>query len=102
MRLKSDSKNNSTDALNHPAAAGEAGASSSKDPDLTVNDGIAALEQMDAQEKMTTGGQARATKLDLDKKLTSHLDKLDSLINKAEKAEISMEKQNKQMKGFLR
>lgn len=100
LRIKADSKNNSTDTLNQPPS--DAGASSSKDPDLTVNDGIAALEEMAANEKMGTTDQARATKFDLDKKLTSHLDKLDSLINKAERAEISLEKQNTQIKGLLR
>ena len=101
LRLKNDSKHNSTDNLHHPEA--EAGPSSSaQDAALTVNDGIEALTQMGENEAMSTTEQARATKLDLDKKLTSHMDKLDSLINKAERAEISMEKQNKQMKGFLR
>lgn len=99
MRIKSDSKNNSTETLNHPPTAAS---SSKQDPDLTVNDGIDALTEIEAGEKMTTTEQVRATKLDLNKQMTSHLDKLDSLINKAEKAEISMEKQNKQMKGFLR
>lgn len=104
LRIKADSKNNSTDTLNHPGTgeAAAAASSSSKDPDLTVDAGIAALDEMEAESKMTTTDQTRATKLDLNKQMTSHLDKLDSLINKAERAEISMEKQNKQMKGFLR
>lgn len=86
--------------MNHLTAAGPSTAP--KDPDLTVNDGIAALDQMEANQRMNTMEQVNATKSELDKKMTSHLDKLDSLINKAERAEMSMEAQNKQMKGFLR
>ncbi|XP_071563803.1 uncharacterized protein [Temnothorax nylanderi] len=41
-------------------------------------------------------------KLDLDKKMGSHLDKLDSLITKAENAQYSMQHQTKQMKKFLK
>ncbi|XP_076289747.1 uncharacterized protein LOC143213609 [Lasioglossum baleicum] len=40
--------------------------------------------------------------LDLNKKMGSHLDKLDSLITKAENAQYSMQHQNKQMKKFLK
>lgn len=103
--MKADSKNNSTDTLHQTGGGGEgdAGASSSKDADLTVNDGNAALEEVEAQEKMTaTTEKIRATKFDLDKQMTSHLGKLDSLIDKAERAEVSMQKQNQQMKGMLR
>lgn len=40
--------------------------------------------------------------IDLDKKMGSHLDKLDSLITKAENAQYSMQHQTKQMKKFLK
>lgn len=93
--MKADSKNNSTEKLNNP---GE-GASGSKDPEMTVNDGVAELDA--TEEKVTTKEHTPAPKLDLDKKLTSHLDKLDSLIHKAERAEVSLQKQNKQIKGML-
>lgn len=69
---------------------------------MTVNDGINALDAIEAGNSMSTTEQIRATKLDLDKKMSSNLDKLDSLINKAERAEMSLEHQNKQMKGFMR
>lgn len=89
--------------MNHPGCSdADAGACSSKDPDLTINDGIAAMEQMSANEAMGTTEQARATKSDLDKKFTSTFDKLDSMINRAEKAEMSLDKQNKQIKGLIR
>lgn len=40
--------------------------------------------------------------IDLNKKMGSHLDKLDSLITKAENAQYSMQHQTKQMKKFLK
>lgn len=40
--------------------------------------------------------------VDLNKKMGSHLSKLDSLINKAENAQYSMQHQTKQMKKFLK
>lgn len=41
-------------------------------------------------------------KVDLNEKMGSHLDKLDSLITKAENAQYSMQHQTKQMKKFLK
>lgn len=43
-----------------------------------------------------------AKKTDLNAKVGSHLDKLDSLITKAENAQYSMKHQTKQMKSFLK
>lgn len=40
--------------------------------------------------------------IDLSQKMGSHLDKLDSLISKAENAQYSMQHQTKQMKKFLK
>ena len=40
-------------------------------------------------------------KIDLNQKVGSHIDKLDSLITKAENAQYSMQHQTKQMKKFL-
>jgi len=40
--------------------------------------------------------------VDLNQKMGSHLDKLDSLITKAENAQYSMQHQTKQMKKFLK
>lgn len=40
-------------------------------------------------------------KIDLNEKMGSHLDKLDSLISKAEHAQYSMQHQTKQMKTIL-
>uniref|UniRef100_A0A1A9ZIC1 t-SNARE coiled-coil homology domain-containing protein n=1 Tax=Glossina pallidipes TaxID=7398 RepID=A0A1A9ZIC1_GLOPL len=44
----------------------------------------------------------RAAKDDVQKKMTSHLHKLDSLINKADQAEISMAEQTKQMRKMTK
>uniref|UniRef100_A0A1A9WSX9 t-SNARE coiled-coil homology domain-containing protein n=1 Tax=Glossina brevipalpis TaxID=37001 RepID=A0A1A9WSX9_9MUSC len=44
----------------------------------------------------------RAAKIDVQKKMTSHLHKLDSLINKADQAEISMAEQTKQMRKMTK
>lgn len=41
-------------------------------------------------------------KVDINQKIESHIDKLDSLINKAENAQFSMQHQTKQMKKFLK
>lgn len=41
-------------------------------------------------------------KIDINEKMGSHLDKLDSLITKAENAQYSMQHQTKQMKKFLK
>ncbi|XP_053948966.1 uncharacterized protein LOC128857294 [Anastrepha ludens] len=41
-------------------------------------------------------------KMDLQKKMSSHLDKLDTLINKADNAEISMSEQTKQMRHMAK
>jgi hypothetical protein len=39
--------------------------------------------------------------LDLEEKLGSQIDKLDTMLMKAEQAELSMSKQNKEMRIFL-
>ncbi|KAL0134897.1 hypothetical protein PUN28_001581 [Cardiocondyla obscurior] len=51
-------------------------------------------------ESADTGFQPK--QLDLSQKMGSHLDKLDSLITKAENAQYSMQHQTKQMKKFLK
>lgn len=48
------------------------------------------------------GGGVQPKQLDLSQKMGSHLDKLDSLISKAENAQYSMQHQTKQMRKFLK
>jgi hypothetical protein len=67
----------------------------------SINDGIDDLDKMKANEQATNIEVIKQTKLDMDKKVTSQLDKLDSLINKAENAQYSMKHQNQQMKKFM-
>lgn len=101
LRIKSDSKNNSTDNISSSGVEAMP-SSSAKDPDLPLYaDAVTGSEQMQADAKLPTREQVEASKFDLSKKLTSHLDKLDTLIHKAERAEISLQEQNKQAKGFL-
>lgn len=66
-----------------------------------VNDAKNVLNEIEDNEMARTE-QMRATALDLDKKVASNLDALDSLINKAERAEMTLESQNQQIKKFLR
>ncbi|XP_066602872.1 uncharacterized protein [Prorops nasuta] len=47
-------------------------------------------------------GEVKSKSADINKKMASHLDKLDSLINKAENAQYSMQHQTKQMRSFLK
>ncbi|XP_076389219.1 uncharacterized protein LOC100880813 isoform X2 [Megachile rotundata] len=54
--------------------------------------------KMDKTETNTTVPK----KIDINEKMGSHLDKLDSLITKAENAQYSMQHQTKQMKKFLK
>ena len=49
-----------------------------------------------------TAERIAAAKLESQKKMSAQLDKLDSLINKAENAEISMQEQTKQMKKMTK
>lgn len=98
LRLRNDSKNNSTEKLHESP---EAGPSSSKDSDSMVNDAKNVLNEIEDNEMARTE-QMRATALDLDKKVASNLDALDSLINKAERAEMTLESQNQQIRKFLR
>ncbi|XP_012275703.1 uncharacterized protein LOC105697185 [Orussus abietinus] len=50
----------------------------------------------------TNPGSIPQKKVDINEKMGSHLDKLDSLISKAENAQYSMQHQSKQMKKFLK
>lgn len=68
-----------------------------------INNALEGLDDMKEQENSSDikpiipTEKIREAKRDIQKKMTSHLDKLDSLINKAENAEISMSEQTKQM-----
>lgn len=59
-----------------------------------------ALPNLDDINKTTIA--AGAASEDIANKMTSHLDKLDSLISKAERAEMSMHSQNTDMRRVLK
>jgi len=58
-------------------------------------------ETTDAANQPANSG-IQPKQIDLSKKMGSHLDKLDSLITKAENAQYSMQHQTKQMRKFLK
>lgn len=72
--------------------------------DILAQDEIATIETTDVvnapREDRQKSTSQRAT--DINEKMGSHLDKLDSLITKAENAQYSMQHQSKQMRSFLK
>lgn len=59
-------------------------------------------EEAENPEDGVQPGSFPQKKIDINQKLGSHIDKLDSLINKAENAQYSMQHQSKQMKKLLK
>lgn len=57
---------------------------------------------MKETEQMSDMQFAKKQAQDINQKVTKNFDALDSLLAKAESAEISLQNQNKQMKGMLR
>ncbi|XP_014480068.1 PREDICTED: uncharacterized protein LOC106747228 [Dinoponera quadriceps] len=55
-----------------------------------------------AAETNPESGDVQPRHIDLNEKMGSHLDKLDSLISKAENAQYSMQHQTKQMRKFMK
>ena len=69
-----------------------------------MNDETMTVELSDDKSSMenTKSDTVKPKVIDITEKMGSHLDKLDSLINKAENAQYSMQHQTKQMKKFLK
>ncbi|XP_023309537.2 uncharacterized protein LOC111691126 [Lucilia cuprina] len=69
-----------------------------------INQALDNLDNMQHQEgqPVIPTEKIRQAKLDLDKKMTSHLDALDRMINKADQAEIAMHEQTKQMRKMAK
>lgn len=65
-----------------------------------INDALDNLEEM--QKPPSRMAMMRNASLDIQGKMTSHLDKLDMLIHKADKAEQSMAEQTKQMRKIAK
>ena len=68
----------------------------------SINDALDNLESMKEMENASDVKVIKQSAVDVGQKVTSHLDKLDSLINKAENAQYSMAHQTKQMKAMTR
>ncbi|XP_055705749.1 uncharacterized protein LOC129803319 [Phlebotomus papatasi] len=95
------------------SAAGEASGSSEAAPEGAdvenasqetndINSALDTLDTMRDNATKTDTTEIRETSLNIQKKMTAQFDALDSLLNKAENAQYSMEQQNKEMKKFLR
>ncbi|XP_075159085.1 uncharacterized protein LOC142232234 [Haematobia irritans] len=69
-----------------------------------VNDALKALDEMKHQEgqPVIPTEKIQQAKLDINKKMTSHLSRLDDMINKADRAEIAMAEQTKQMRHLAK
>lgn len=74
------------------------------DPETSMNEENLIVEVSDDKKHMENTETIAATSkaIDINKKMGSHLNKLDSLITKAENAQYSMQFQTKQMKKFLK
>lgn len=95
------------------SAAGEASGGSEAGPEggnvenasqetNDINSALDTLDTMRDNAAKTDTTEIRETSLNIQKKMTAQFDALDSLLNKAENAQYSMEQQNKEMKKFLR
>lgn len=67
-------------------------------PDSTVDE----VMTVETSDDTAVDSGVEPKKIDLSQKMGSHLDKLDSLITKAENAQYSMQHQTKQMRKFLK
>ncbi|XP_059607588.1 uncharacterized protein LOC132255528 [Phlebotomus argentipes] len=85
------------------SAAGEAsGEATGETSQGDINDALDTLDTMRDNAAKTDTQEIRETSLNIQQKMTSQFGALDSLLNKAETAQLSMEQQNKEMKKFLR
>ncbi|XP_015608783.1 uncharacterized protein LOC107274295 [Cephus cinctus] len=77
-------------------------------PDILIADEnitVETTEQVDQEDpgnSVNSKSAMTGRKIDINQKVESHIDKLDSLITKAEKAQYSMQCQTKEMKKFLK
>ncbi|XP_005185430.1 uncharacterized protein LOC131800362 [Musca domestica] len=69
-----------------------------------LNEAAKVLDEMKHKEgePVIPTEKIRQAKLDINKKMTSHLDRLDDMINKADSAEIAMAEQTKQMRKLAK
>lgn len=100
LKVKVGSKNNTPD---HKFTERNHNETKDIDPETSMNEENLTVEFTDQKhmENIETNTAIPKT-IDLNEKMGSHLDKLDSLITKAENAQYSMQYQTKQMKKFLK
>lgn len=75
-------------------------ASNHKQSGADINSALADLEAMEIVENTSLLGQAAV--LDHQRQITSQISKLDKMILQADRAQESLNNQNKQMRAFLR
>lgn len=93
------SKNNTPD---HKLTEPNQNETRTADPETDDENLTVELSNDQEHVKNTETSTAMRKKIDIDEKMGSHLDKLDSLITKADNAQYSMQYQSKQMKKFLK
>ncbi|XP_043267071.1 uncharacterized protein [Venturia canescens] len=101
LRVKVGSRNNTPD---HKPLTPNADVEKSSNAEFLVPDETLTVEKTLEPSSLVTGDEElvnKPKKIDLNEKMGSHLDKLDSLINKAENAQYSMQHQTKQMKKII-
>lgn len=71
--------------------------------EVAASDEVMTVETTaEGESSIQPSGGVNPKHVDLNQKMGSHLDKLDSLISKAENAQYSMQHQTKQMRKFLK
>ena len=85
-----------------PAPPQDRKSSTENVPTTSINDALEDLDKMKETQLQSDVEFAKKEMEDVTKKAAKKFDALDSLLAKAEKAELSMQHQNKQMKDVLR
>lgn len=83
-----------------PGSAAAAAGTATADEVMTVE--TITESETDPENGVQPNNGTNPRHIDLNKKMSSHLDKLDSLITKAENAQYSMQHQTKQMRKFMK
>ncbi|XP_043790645.1 uncharacterized protein LOC122713889 isoform X1 [Apis laboriosa] len=101
LKVKVGSKNNTPD---HKLTEQNHNEIKNKIDETSINEENLIVELSDDKKHIENTETIPATSkaIDINKKMGSHLNKLDSLITKAENAQYSMQFQTKQMKKFLK
>lgn len=101
LRVRVGSRNNTPD---HKPLTPNNDAEKTSNPEFLMSDETLTIEKtLEPASTLPSDGELvnKPKKIDLNEKVGSHLDKLDSLINKAENAQYSMQHQTKQMKKII-